>query len=81
METVKLIEMEEESKYRVKPSCPYFNKCGRLSKFNRCHMRGKSKFKQSKVEDLLGSFCKVNEILTMEEPYYYRNKIHSTFSP
>ncbi|CAK7035397.1 23S rRNA (uracil(1939)-C(5))-methyltransferase RlmD [Tissierella sp.] len=79
VETVKLIEMEEESKYRVKPSCPYFNKCGGCQ-IQQMSYEGQSKFKQSKVEDLLGSFCKVNEILTMEEPYYYRNKIHSTFS-
>lgn len=41
---------------------------------------GQSKYKQAKVEELLGSFCKVNDILTMEDPYYYRNKVHSTFS-
>ena len=38
------------------------------------------RFKQTQVEDLMSHYCSVNDILTMEEPYYYRNKIHSTFS-
>ncbi len=69
----------EESKYRVEPPCPYFNKCGGCQ-IQHLSYEGQSKFKQNKVEELLGPFCKVNEILTMKEPYYYRNKIHSTFS-
>ncbi|MFK4998445.1 hypothetical protein ACI2OX_17310 [Bacillus sp. N9] len=32
------------------------------------------------MEKLLGAYCKVNDILTMKEPYYYRNKVHSTFA-
>lgn len=74
--------MEErniEEKYRVKPPCPYYDKCGGCQ-IQHMSYEGQSKFKQAKVQELLGSFCKVNDILTMEDPYYYRNKVHSTFS-
>ena len=74
--------MEErsiEEKYRVKPPCPYYDKCGGCQ-IQHMSYEGQSKYKQAKVEELLGSFCKVNDILTMEDPYYYRNKVHSTFS-
>lgn len=74
---VKVVRIEEESKYRVVPRCPYYDKCGG------CHLQhlsieGQAKFKQDTIEKLLGHYHKVNKILTMEEPYYYRNKVHST---
>lgn len=67
----------EESKYRVTPRCPYFSKCGG------CHLQhisaeGQAKFKQDSVIKLMGHYKRVNQILTMREPFYYRNKIHST---
>lgn len=78
-EFAKVVKIEEESKDRIKPKCPYFNKCGGCQLQHMSYER-QSKFKQTKVENLLGSFCKVNPILTMKEPYNYRNKVHSTFS-
>ncbi|MBU5425055.1 23S rRNA (uracil(1939)-C(5))-methyltransferase RlmD [Tissierella pigra] len=77
--TAKLIKIEEESKDRVKPKCPYYSKCGGCQ-IQHLSYEGQSRFKQRNVEDLLGSFCKVNDILVMKDPYNYRNKIHSTFS-
>lgn len=79
MITARVIKIEEKSEYRVKPPCPYFWKCGGCQ-IQHMSYEGQSKFKQTQVEDLMGHYCKVNDILTMEEPYYYRNKIHSTFS-
>ncbi len=35
--------------------------------------------KQKMVENLLKKFGKVENIIGMEEPYYYRNKIHRTY--
>ena len=35
--------------------------------------------KQKQEEDLLKKFCKVEPIIGMEKPYYYRNKLHRTF--
>ncbi|SHI51094.1 23S rRNA (uracil1939-C5)-methyltransferase [Clostridium amylolyticum] len=73
----KVINIEEPSKNRVKPKCPYFYKCGG------CHLQHMSykaqlEFKQNSVSKLLGRYHKVNDILGMKEPYFYRNKIHST---
>ncbi len=36
-------------------------------------------FKQAKAIKLLGRFCRVDEIIGMEEPYHYRNKVQAAF--
>lgn len=36
-------------------------------------------FKQAKVIKLLGKFCHVKEIIGMENPYHYRNKVQAAF--
>lgn len=77
--SARVAEIEEKSKDRVKPECPHFEKCGG------CHLQHMSyskqlEFKQNKVEKLLKEFGKVNPILGMKEPYFYRNKIHSAVS-
>ncbi|WP_019228604.1 23S rRNA (uracil(1939)-C(5))-methyltransferase RlmD [Sedimentibacter sp. B4] len=35
--------------------------------------------KQEQVNALLEKFCKVEDIIGMESPYYYRNKVHAAF--
>ena len=77
--TAKVIKIEEASEDRVNPPCPYFGKCGGCQIQHMSH-EAQGKFKQTMVEDLMSHYCKVNPILTMEDPYYYRNKIHSTFA-
>ena len=37
------------------------------------------KIKQRQVEKLLKPFGKVNPVIGMENPYYYRNKVHAVF--
>ena len=37
------------------------------------------KKKQKTVENLLGKFGRVQPIVGMEEPLYYRNKVHAVF--
>lgn len=73
----KVVNLQEKSTNRVKPECPYFYKCGGCQLQ---HMSYKSQleFKQSSVEKLMKQYNKVNEILGMKEPYFYRNKVHST---
>lgn len=63
----------------VKPPCPYFGKCGGCQLQDMTN-EAQGRYKQKQVEDLMGNYCKVNDILTMKDPYHYRNKVHSTFS-
>ncbi|MBS4209548.1 23S rRNA (uracil(1939)-C(5))-methyltransferase RlmD [Bacillus sp. FJAT-50079] len=77
--SVNVIKIEKESKDRVKPECTYYSKCGGCQ-LQHMSPEAQDNFKQKLVENLLGSYCKVNDILTMKEPYYYRNKVHSTFA-
>lgn len=77
--TANLVKIEEYSKDRVKPPCPYSGKCGGCQ-IQHMSYEAQGRFKQTQIEDLMTPYCKVNDILTMQEPYHYRNKIHSTFS-
>lgn len=59
--------------------CKYKNKCGG------CRYQGftyeeQLQSKQKWVTDLLSKFAKVDDIVGAENPYFYRNKIHSTFA-
>ena len=67
----------------LKPSpvakCPVSRKCGG------CDLQGKPyreqlAGKQKYVEELLGDFGEVNPIIGMEDPKYYRNKVHHVFA-
>jgi 23S rRNA (uracil1939-C5)-methyltransferase len=75
--TARVIRIEEESNNRVEPACPHYNQCGGCQ-LQHLSYEGQAEFKQKSIEKLMGSYHKVNPILTMEEPYYYRNKVHST---
>ena len=77
--SLKLIQIEKPSKDRVRPPCPYYGKCGGCQ-LQHMTNEAQNKFKQSQVEELMNSYGKVNQILTMSDPYLYRNKIHSTFA-
>jgi len=75
--TAKVIKILEKSKYRVTPSCRYFYQCGGCQLMHLSY-EGQAEFKQKYVEKLMKSYHKVNKIITMKEPYFYRNKVHST---
>lgn len=34
-------------------------------------------YKQKMIEKLIRPFCKINKIIGMDEPYFYRNKVHA----
>ena len=60
------------------PKCDAAKKCGG------CQYQGMSysdqlKKKQKRVDSLLRKFGSVQPIIGMEDPYYYRNKVHAVF--
>lgn len=75
--TAKVLRIEDKSENRVTPKCSYFNQCGGCQ-LQHLSNKGQKELKQKTIEKLMKPYGKVNEILTMEEPYFYRNKVHST---
>lgn len=63
----------------VKPPCRYYGLCGGCD-LQHLSNENQIKYKQQFSEEVLGGFGKVEEIISMENPYEYRNKIHSTFA-
>ena len=59
-------------------TCPYRKKCGGCQLQNLTYKEQLS-FKQVKVIKLLGKFRHVDEIIGMEHPYHYRNKVQAAF--
>lgn len=83
MEQAFLMQKERMKQMRTQKTedilkCPVAKKCGG------CQYQGMSyekqlKIKQEKVKKLLEPFGKVDRIVGMEYPYYYRNKVHAVF--
>lgn len=70
--------MNKESNKYVNPPCKYYDRCGGCQLQ---HLTNESQngYKQKKVEDLLGKFGDVEELISMDNPYEYRNKIQYSF--
>lgn len=58
--------------------CPHRKKCGGCQLQNMPYERQLS-FKQVKVIKLLGRYHHVSEIIGMQNPYHYRNKVQAAF--
>lgn len=58
--------------------CSVTKKCGGCQ-YQGIEYQGQLNKKQKMEEDLLKKFCKVEKIIGMKEPFYYRNKVHRTF--
>lgn len=58
--------------------CPYSKKCGGCT-YQGVAYEKQLKEKQELVEKLIGTYCKVNPIVGMDNPYHYRNKVHAAF--
>ncbi len=58
--------------------CPAAKKCGGCQLTNMSYEKQLS-FKQAKVIKLMGRFGHVDEIIGMENPYHYRNKVQAAF--
>ena len=62
---------------QVRP-CPLAKKCGGCQLQNMDYPR-QLKFKQAKIEKLLGRYGRIGKIIGMENPYHYRCKVQAAF--
>jgi 23S rRNA (uracil1939-C5)-methyltransferase len=60
-------------------NCPLYKKCGGCQLRNLTYGQ-QLRYKQVKCIRLLGKFCRVGEIIGMENPYHYRNKVQAAFA-
>lgn len=67
------------SKKKIVPECPFAYVCGGCD-LQELSYKDQLEYKQIKTEQLLGVYGKVNPIIGMKEPTYYRNKVHATFA-
>lgn len=61
-----------------KTDCPAYNKCGGCS-LRHVSYKDQLVHKQDKVNQLLCNYGYVSDIIGMEHPYHYRNKVNATF--
>lgn len=59
-------------------NCPYYKKCNGCQLQNLDYQK-QLQFKQVKAINLLGKFCHVDEIIPMQNPLNYRNKVQRCF--
>lgn len=59
-------------------SCAYAKKCGGCRYQGVLYEKQLAK-KQKQVQELLGKYGKVQKIIGMKNPYFYRNKVHAVF--
>ena len=68
----------EQIKKSGKAVCLISKKCGSCQYQGMSYQKQLQK-KQRQEESLLGSYGKVEPIIGMKDPYYYRNKVHAVF--
>lgn len=59
-------------------SCPFYKKCGGCQLQNMTYEEQLS-FKMAKTIKYLGKYGHIEEIIGMEKPYHYRNKVQAAF--
>lgn len=60
------------------PICPVLKRCGGCDWIGKPY-EAQLKEKKTRAEQLMAPFCKLEGIIGMEEPFYYRNKVHAVF--
>lgn len=58
--------------------CPVYKKCGGCQYMDKPY-EWQLKEKENQVRKLLKPFCQIKPIVSMKNPYYYRNKVHAVF--
>jgi len=79
----KSVKLIKSSPYRVNPKCEHFSKCGGCQ-LMMADYKEQLNFKKSFVHDSLeriGGINKNIDIIGMDEPFYYRNKMVFPFLP
>lgn len=74
----KIVEILEKSKHRTDANCDTYSKCGGCSLRHMEYdytMRLKKEAVENTLKKALGREIHVDETISMEEPYYYRNKL------
>ncbi|WP_062106123.1 23S rRNA (uracil(1939)-C(5))-methyltransferase RlmD [Bacillus niameyensis] len=74
----KIIELYEESQYRVLPECPIYEECGGCQ-LQHLSYEGQLRAKEKQVRDVIQRIGKldnvtIHSVLGMENPWRYRNK-------
>ena len=74
----RLLNLIEESPQRIEPKCPVSRQCGGCQ-FQHMSLKGQAFFKKSHVKECINKIGRLNvevkDVLTMEEPFRYRNKV------
>lgn len=70
--------MDKQLYEHIKPPCPYYDRCGGCQ-LQHLTNESQNRYKQNMVDALLNKFAKVEELIPMENPYEYRNKIQYSF--
>lgn len=76
MESARRRKMPEQK--RKEGSCPVFQKCGGCCYLDKSYEK-QLKLKQQQVAALLKPYGKLEGIVGMEDPFYYRHKVHAVF--
>ena len=76
----KNVSVQAETKTdRKKSLCPHFKTCGGCQHLDMPYEKQLER-KKKEVSDLLRPFCKVEEIIGMDDPFHYRNKVHAVMA-
>jgi len=74
----KVLNIITRSKNRAKPPCKFYYKCGGCQ-IQHMNKKAQDEFKLSIVKKYLGKYVNIEGLISMDDPYNYRNKAHFTF--
>ena len=70
--------VEKGKKNAKKSMCPVMRQCGGCQMLDMPYAE-QLKTKRKRLETLLKGICPVKDMIGMEDPFYYRNKVHAVF--